>query len=102
MRWNSAGRGGSCWDDEDTINEEYIYDKPPFEALSLVLSHYEITDESIINHIQTMVIEEDAGSYRGYYGDYDDYRAAWIELETIYKCLNEYYLISGCINKLIE
>ena len=102
MRWHSAGRGGSCWDDENTVNEDYYYDRPLFDALNLVLSHYEVDNHILINEIQSMIKDEDdAGSYHGYYGDYDEYKAAWIELETIYECLNKHYLMSGQTDKLI-
>lgn len=88
MRWNSSGRGGSCWDDENTIREIYYNERPKFEALSLAL--YEIgTNDKQKEYIENYLIVEnsDAGGYSGYYGDFEDYSAEWIELEKIYKYL---------------
>lgn len=88
MRWNSGGRGGSCWDDEDTINEPYYNDKPYFEALHKTLDEIGVTPEQRV-YIENYLVDEkdDAGSYSGYYGDYEDYKACWVELEKIYKYL---------------
>ena len=38
-RYESEGRGGSCWDDENTVNDIYHYDAPKdhFKVLDIVL-----------------------------------------------------------------
>lgn len=35
-RYSSGGRPGSCWDDEDTINEEYTLDPHPITLKCLI------------------------------------------------------------------
>lgn len=88
MRWFSEGRGGSCWDDEDTIHEIYYGEKPEFQSLNLALERIgtnPLESQYIKDHFIKSI--DDAGSYAGWYGDYDDYKAEWVELETIYKYL---------------
>lgn len=89
LRWNSEGRGGSCWDDENTVNEIYYYERPEFTIFNLTLDKIGVSDFAQRKDIESMLMREvdDAGRDRGYYGDYDDYRAEWIELEAIYKYL---------------
>lgn len=38
-KWTSGGRGGSCWDDENTINQDYINERPSdaYKVLDLLL-----------------------------------------------------------------
>ncbi len=38
-KWSSGGKPGSCWDDADTVNEEYTLDRPgdAFKVLDLTL-----------------------------------------------------------------
>lgn len=88
MRWFTEGRGGSCWDDENTVNDTYYGEKPIFEALNLAL------EKIGANAIETQYIKDhfiesidNAGSCVGWYGDYDDYAAEWVQLERIYKYL---------------
>ncbi len=87
MRWNPEGRPGTCWDDEDTINEVYYNERPEFEALTLALEIIGAPDEKSYIEGYFLRTNDDAGSYVGYYGDYDDYKAEWVELEDIYKYL---------------
>ena len=88
IRYQTQSRGGSCWDDIDTVNEIYDHDKPEFKILNLTLEEIGANDEQIA-HIKNYMItnESDAGGYVGYYGDFDDYEADWVQLEEIYKYL---------------
>lgn len=88
MKWESSGKPGSCWDDEDTINEEWknpfnIHD---FKALHLTL---EKLNKPIPNNIHKIInIEPEFDTtMNGYYGDYENSSVAWIKLSDLYKVL---------------
>lgn len=85
MRWLSAQKGGSCWDDENTVNEHHDYDSPPFHALEIVLEALGATYNQRM-HIHAL-IESNYDTDYGYYGDYDTYTVYYVELEKIYKHL---------------
>jgi len=87
MRWESEGRPGSCWDNEDTVNEIYYNQKPKFEALDLVLSKIkpEITYLEYKN-VESL-IKESSETERGYYGDYSEYTHNYIILDDLYNLL---------------
>lgn len=88
IRWNSSGKDGSCWDDENTVNEEYYYDEPEFKILKLALDKMGGNYEKITEIENSFIkIENDAGDYVGYYGDFSNYKAKWVRLETIYNYL---------------
>jgi len=87
MRWESEGKPGSCWDDEDTVNEIYYNDKPKFEALDLALA----VIKPDISHLQYKKVEnlikESSETDCGYYGDYSEYTHNYIILDELYDLL---------------
>ena len=91
-KWTSGGRPGSCWDDEDTINEDYTQDRPndAFKVLDLVL---QILKPNITflqyKEIQNLVDSNTETDY-GYYGDYTEDTIEWIVLSDLYKLLNQF------------
>ena len=91
-KWNSGGRGGSCFDDEDTVNEEYLLDRPDnaFEVLDLVLKALktEITF-SQLKEIESLFDSNTESDY-GYYGDYTEDTIEWIKLSDLYKVLKKF------------
>lgn len=87
MRWESEGRPGSCWDNEDTVNEIYYNREPKFEALDLVLSKIkpEITYLEYKN-VESL-IKQSSKTEGGYYGDYSEYSHNYIILDDLYNLL---------------
>lgn len=85
MQWESSGRPGSCWDDEDTVNEDYTnpFDIDDFQALHLTLK---MLDKPIPSNIHTIInIEPEFDTTsNGYYGDYNNDSVAWILLSDLY------------------
>lgn len=87
MRWESEGRPGSCWDDEDTENETYYNDKPKFKALDLVLAVIK-PDISYLQYKEVEnLIKESSQTDNGYYGDYSEYTHNYIVLDELYNLL---------------
>lgn len=89
MQWESSGRPGSCWDDDDTVNEEYFneFNLQEFKVLHLILEKLDktidnATLESIIHHEP-----EFDNTSNGYYGDYENDSVTWILLSDLYKVL---------------
>src|SRR5687768_10795876 len=77
LRWHSAGRPGSCWDDSDTINEDWQEEMPTFYALELLLDKLGVKEEDR-DIIEGMMEDGDDQTDYGYYGDYDTYSYRWI------------------------
>jgi hypothetical protein len=71
MQWESSGRPGSCWDDEDTINEEYFneFNLEEFKVLYLVLKELGKTIDT--NDLESIIHHEPEfdNTSNGYYGD---------------------------------
>lgn len=90
-KWESGGRPGSCWDDEDTVNEDYTYDRPSdgFKVLDLTLKVLkpEVTLLQF-KEIQNLVHSNQTTEY-GYYGDYTEDTIEWIVLSDLYKILEK-------------
>lgn len=91
-KWTSGGRSGSCWDDEDTVNEDYTCDRPTdaFKVLDLAL---EILYPNV-SFLQYKKIEEliesNTDTDYGYYGDYTEDTIEWIKLSELYKLLETF------------
>lgn len=89
MKWESSGKPGSCWDDENTINEEYFnpFDINNFEVLHLTLKELnKELDLNILYPIMHFEPEFDTTA-NGYYGDYENSSVVWIKLSDLYKVL---------------
>lgn len=80
-KWTSGGRPGSCYDDEDTVNEEYTRSRP-YDALKVVDELFK--ELGIKIEIQDYEIAEmmDSNTYTdyGYYGDYTEDTIEWVSL----------------------
>ena len=88
-KWESGGKPGSCWDDENTENEEYRNERPDdsFVVLDKVLkilkpnvSYLEFKE---IERLKDSNYEMDYG----YYGDYTEDAIEWIVLDDLIKLL---------------
>ena len=88
MKWESSGKPGTCWDDEDTINEEYTnpFNIDNWTCLHLTLKELNQKMPDNIDSIITIEPEFDTTS-NGYYGDYENSTVAWILLSDLYKIL---------------
>jgi len=88
-RWESGGRGGSCWDEEDTVNEDYINDRPDdcFVVLDKVLKILK-PDISYLDlkKIEALKNSNEETDY-GYYGDYTSDTIEWIVLDDLIEAL---------------
>lgn len=88
-KWESGGRLGSCWDDEDTVNEEYANERPDdaFMVLDLVLKELKpdisYLDYKKIERLKNSNIDTDYG----YYGDYTEETIEWIVLSDLIDAL---------------
>jgi len=91
-KWTSGGRPGSCWDDENTVNEHYTQDRPndAFKILDLVLQILKPNTTFLqYKKIQNLVDSNTETDY-GYYGDYTEDTIEWIVLSDLYKLLNQF------------
>lgn len=90
-KWESGGRGGSCFDDEDTENEEYILDRPcdAFKVLDLTLNV--LAPDITLSQFKKIesLIDSNIESDYGYYGDYTEDTIEWIKLSDLYKTLEK-------------
>ena len=88
-KWESGGRPGSCWDDEDTINEDYTNERPDdaFMVLDLVLKELKpdisYLDYKKIEGLKNSNIDTDYG----YYGHYTEDTIEWIVLSDLIDAL---------------
>ncbi len=88
-RWESGGRGGSCWDEEDTVNEDYINDRPDdcFVVLDKVLKILKPDISSLdFKKIEALKNSNEETDY-GYYGDYTSDTIEWIVLDDLIEAL---------------
>ena len=84
-KYEVGGRGGSCWDDEDTVHEHYNTDPPK--------DKWKVLDETLailkptISYLEYKKIDSliDSNEERewGYYGDYTDEVIEYIVLEEL-------------------
>ncbi len=86
-KWNSAGRGGSCWDDEDTVNEHYDLDRPDdaFVVLDKVLKVLKPNISYLDYKNVESLKESNTETEYGYYGDYTEDTIEWIKLSDLYR-----------------
>jgi hypothetical protein len=88
-RYQSDGRGGSCWDDADTVNDTY-YNDPPKDHFAVLDDVLKILKPNI-SLLQCREIErlkqDNSDTEYGYYGDYSTYRIEFIVLTDLYKAL---------------
>ena len=88
-KWESGGRPGSCWDDENTHNEHYTCSEPndSFIVLDKVLKIL----KPDVSYLEFKEIERLKNSNTemdyGYYGDYTEDTIEWIVLEDLIKLL---------------
>ena len=84
-RYLKGSKGGSCWDDENTINEYQEYDIPKdhLKVLDIVLENIapKLTYLQYKNVQELIHQDEDTDS--GYYGDYTDYVSEYIILREL-------------------
>lgn len=88
-KWESGGRPGSCWDDEDTVNDEYVNDRPSdcFEVLDKVLKILKPNITYLdFKKIEALKQSNNETNY-GYYGDYTEDTIEWIELDDLINAL---------------
>lgn len=99
-KWHSAGRPGSCWDDEDTINEDWYEDRPrnAFKVLDLII-------EILRPNLSLSLYDELIGKFDsnqetdyGYYGDYTTDTIEFFPLSELYRFLE----INTIINKNLK
>jgi hypothetical protein len=91
-KWESGGRPGSCWDDEDTENEDYTCDRPSdaFKVLDLTLKVLKPNVTFLqYKEIQNLVNSNQTTDY-GYYGDYTEDTIEWIVLSDLYEALAKF------------
>lgn len=84
-RWESGGLGGSCWDDENTVNEPYERSRPAnaYEVLGLVLEI--VKPDVTFLQMRKIVWNDNTKTDYGYYGDYTEETIEWIVLSDLYK-----------------
>jgi len=84
-KWVSGFRGGSCWDDEDTVNDSQSSDRP--DDAFLVLDKVLRILKPDITYLDFRRIEALKKSNKetdyGYYGDYTEDTIEWMELEDL-------------------
>ena len=90
-RYMTGWMPGSCWDDEDTVNEYHecdCYDR--FKVLELVLQKLNIEPSfGLMSDIQCLIVDMD-DSESGYYGDYSDYKVEYIILSELYEVIDKF------------
>ena len=89
-KWDSRGRDGSCWDDEDTINEDYEFDRPDdaFKVLDITLAILRPNTNYLLYEQIKSLIESNKETDYGYYGNYTTDTIEWIKLSDLYRILN--------------
>lgn len=88
-RYSSGGRPGSCWDDENTVNEEWT-SEPPTDHFAVIDIVLEVIYPNIPADIRLMVnelIDSNVDTEYGYYGDYDEWTVEFIVLSDLYRFL---------------
>ena len=89
-KWDSGGRSGSCYDDENTINEDYEFDRPDdaFKILDITLAILRPNINNLLYEQIKLLIESNKETDYGYYGDYTTDTIEWIKLSDLYRILN--------------
>jgi len=89
--WESSSRGGSCWDDEHTVNEHNEYGRPSdcdevlVKVLEILLPN---VSALVLRKIDSLRCSNENTDY-GYYGDYTENTIEWIELDKLIALLSE-------------
>lgn len=91
-KWQSAGRGGSCWDDENTVNEHFDCEKPSdvYDVLDLILKELKPNITFLQYKEIEKLMESNTKMDYGYYGDYTEDTIEWIELLDLYEALAKF------------
>jgi hypothetical protein len=91
-KWKSGGRGGSCWDDENTINEHYSEDKPNdvYKVLELTLEVLKPGITFLQYKKIEALIESNIETDYGYYGDYTEDTIEWIKVSDLLNLLETF------------
>lgn len=81
-KWSSGGRPGSCWDDANTINEEYERGRPndAYDVLGFILEELTIDDNLANSYEIRQLFNSNVDRDYGYYGDYTEDTIEWIIL----------------------
>jgi hypothetical protein len=92
-KWESGGCDASCDDDEYTVNEPYISNRPKdcFDVLDKVikvLCPEKTISYSDLNKIKSLIDSNEETDY-GYYGDYTEETIEWILLDDLIDALNK-------------
>ncbi len=89
-RYEVGYKPGSCWDDEDTVNEYHEQDIPQdhFKVLDITLEELGVNLTDIQRRLINGLIKEDTDTESGYYGDYQDYKCEYIILGELESYLN--------------
>ena len=99
-KWESGGRPGSCWDDENTINEEYYNDRPSdaYYVFHILLEKFgiDMKDSTIEQYLDS----NDNTEY-GYYGDYTEDTIEWIKLDKFCEIVNR-LLRENKLNRILK
>ncbi len=95
-RYHSGGRPGSCYDDENTVNEEWSCGPPHdhFQVIDIILS---IICPNISEHDRRLIddlIDSNTDTDYGYYGDYEQWTVEFIILSDLYSFLINHKLDS--------
>lgn len=89
-KWQSGGKGGSCYDDENTVNDKYEFNRPndAFNILDLTLNILRPDISYLLFEQIKQLIESNQETNYGYYGDYTTDTIEWIKLSDLYAILN--------------
>ncbi len=90
-RYVSVSKPGSCWDDENTINEEYYHNIPKdhFKVLDLTLAVLRPNITTLEYNMIKGLIDDNTDTEYGYYGDFEEYKVEFIKLSDLYEALNK-------------
>lgn len=90
-RYMTGWMPGSCWDDEDTVNEYHECDcNDRFKVLDLVLEKLNTqTSFELMGKILPLIQDVEDSDY-GYYGDYSDYKVEYIILSELYEVIDKF------------
>lgn len=91
-RYQSGGRPGTCWDTEDTVNEEWTCDAPHdhFKVIDITL---EVLCPGISSNTRLLInglIDKNVNTEYGYYGDYDEWTVEFIPISDLYVFLRDH------------
>jgi hypothetical protein len=90
-KWTSGGRGGSCWDDENTVNEHYDCYRPSdaFKVLDITLKVLR-PDITLLEYREIEALKQsNTETDYGYYGDYTEDTIEWIKLSDLYEAVDK-------------